>query len=441
MVSVVMKRLGRRNLFSLFLYVFLFLFFVTLHADQLSVHISIFNFRLNNLLALILGVVFFCFFKTGVLEFKKEIAVGVIAFLFVSALSSFFSIYGYRTRFYLCFAGFTVLFYFLLPYLMMMFFDEKKLLKVYWLSFCVVGLYACGQLVLSMAGINDPAMRQRMMFFGRPNALAYEPSYYALYMAPYTFFINSMAIVGGQKDKKTDVSKIIWANIFFIVSTSTGVLYAYMVFAVITFLLMSSHVRQFSLKNTKRFLAFLAICLIVLLFGSIFMEDFFAASFFKFFIAGTQHHSFLLRWQGLVDSWNVFLENPVFGVGLGGIAPYTAKMLGHNISVVDIKKFEPMNVTMELFASLGIVGVLSCLALFIMYYKSYKRARENPCVDKYEKNVVFSLFVSTLVMLVVLQFNAGLFRTYIWVHIAITWAYMNKINKKATLQSASECID
>jgi O-antigen ligase len=159
--------------------------------------------------------------------------------------------------------------------------------------------------------------------------------------------------------------------------------------------------------------------------------------FLKFFYTGFfSHHSFFERWVQIVNSWNVFLENPFFGKGIGGVGQYLFDLFYNTDRDILLrlsiepgfsgKAFDPMNVLTEILASLGVFGLISFLYLFYSYYsvlKEYLHKMKHQ-EDMQKLGIIF--FISLLVTLIVLQFNQGLFRTYIWVHLAITAAYMHK---------------
>ena len=135
------------------------------------------------------------------------------------------------------------------------------------------------------------------------------------------------------------------------------------------------------------------------------------------------------------------MQNPIFGVGLGGYPCYLMDAflqgdssflyLGGRSWILDslnpVKSFEAMNVFTELLASLGIVGLC---AFGTLLYGLFAQVRS---VRVPEKRMAYSLLVSMLVTLIVLQFNQGIFRTYIWVHLALIYAYLEKTTSPATV--------
>ena len=118
--------------------------------------------------------------------------------------------------------------------------------------------------------------------------------------------------------------------------------------------------------------------------------------------------------------WDLFLENPFFGVGLGGVGKELymqhhfgdAAVLLTNPTLEQLEPFDPMNVTTEILASLGLFGTFA-FALLLFRCAKYLRPHT-------------PFFLSTIVMLTALQFNQGLFRPYVWVHLALALGYVHK---------------
>jgi len=353
--------------------------------------------------------------------------------------------------------GFTFLFYLFLPYVLVFLFNEQKIFKFYFASYLCVGGYACLQLLLSCIGIFDPFAHQYVIKGSmlRSNAFAYEPSFYALYMTPFVMMVNFHFLTDHKRRfflfRSITASHVFLVNLLFLVSTSTAVFFAYCFFFFLTFLSFSTP--YFSQLFGRFFRLIVSFALAGFAFGVLFpklMIDFFMKFFFHGFLS---HSSFYIRLIGIKNAWNVFLAHPFLGVGMGGYPPYMLDMWLKNdsrftffTSYVSIfhahpsnifKLFEPTNVFTEILASLGLLGMGSFLFLAALFWCQFKKSvRKDP-------SMVMNLFISTLVMVFVLQFNQGLFRTYIWTHFALAFAFMEKISHSNRLceKSASHPFD
>jgi O-antigen ligase len=408
----------------------LLLFFLTLHADQLGWVIAGFNIRFNNLIALMLCAVLTLRFRSQLLIMDKKFASTLFILTLSVILSALFSSYRQRSLVFLGWYGWTLLFYVFLPYFLIKFCDIKKVLALYGLSFVVVGIYAFSQLLLSFFGVQDSFAQQRI--FGtivRPNAFAYEPSFYALYMTPFVMLCNFHFIAVPQENffffRRLTIKKVIFVNLLFLVSTSASTVFAYAVFFILLLLF---------LKERKRVVQFIAACLLAGV-GIFAMAPFLIKEFFmKFFFFGfTSHHSFFQRWTSIRNTWNIFVENILLGVGLGGCPTYLydAWLSGNDkytffeqfqdLSKLNVlKNFEPMNVFTEILASLGLVGCVAFCLLILVCFKKARQAWKNAPM------LSLNLLIALTVMLVVLQFNQGILRTYVWTHLAMTYALFEK---------------
>jgi len=419
----------------------LFLYFFTLHADQLSVRFGEITIRLNNFFAFLLLAMVLVRFRGQLFLINRWLFYGLLSIALVMLLSLFQSPYKNRCILFLGWYGFILLFYVFLPYFLIFRLNEQKIFKLYFASFLCVGIYACFQLLLSLVGWMDPFITQHIIkdSIARPDAFAYEPSFYALYMTPFVMMVNFHYLTKQNGPfflfRSLSLKQVLFVNFLFLISTSTSTFFAYGFFFFFFFLLLWT--RHFSRFYT-RFLWFLLSCISMCVVVGALFPSLISNFFMKFFFHGfLSHHSFFLRFIGIKNAWSIFLNYPFLGVGMGGVPPHlldawfrgdlhfilepiTASVLAHLDLSSLIKFFEPTNVFTEILASLGLLGAGACLFLMGVFYQQVKRA------VKKDPFIVINLSLSTLIMLIVLQFNQGLFRTYIWVHFAITFAFIEK---------------
>lgn len=434
-----------------------FLYCATLHADSLAFQIFGFQVRFNNILAFFLFTAFLYQKGISCIKLEKTFAIAILiigASIFISFLLSPFK---ERAFFFFIFFLFTGIAYLIFPYLVMIHMDTKKILRLYFLSFFVVGLYALLQLILGMVGISDPFANQKIInTLCRPNAFAYEPSFYAIYFAPFVVITNLLYFLNAREHfllfPYLGIWKMLFINLLFLVSTSTSAYFCYIIFFASIFLfLLSSKIRDLFPTLFKGWslacLCFIGSTILGVFFLNGLLQEYYLKFFFKGFAA---HPSFFERWIGIFNAWQLFLLHPVWGVGLGAIPPFfwESYLKGDsrfylliqegNIPFTDfpLKLFEPSNVFTELLASLGLVGFFAFLFLIVLFIRKGIQAlffAEN----KSEKTWVFAFLISNFISLILLQVNQGLFRTYIWTHFALGYALFFKVLSSARSKSLS----
>jgi O-antigen ligase len=428
-----------------------FLYFLTLSMDLISVDIAVFKLKLPHLVGFV-TIAFLASLQRGIFLEKKYLF--CFAAIFISMMiSSFFSICFYRSLVYCVIFLFTVFVYFFVPINLMQLFDESKLIKLYVLCYLIIGSYAALQFFGSMVGVVLPFSVQKVVFV-RGSAFAHEPSFYTLYAIPFVTFLNAkwlLTKVYTKNDSKNchglpaipkqkfEVLFLFFANLFLIVSTSTTAILSYIVFLLVTmFLKMNSINRSlFSGLRAELFklssVLFLGSAVGVCLFFELAKR-----TFFKFLFSGLNQASFIDRLTGIVSAVEVFLQNPLFGLGLGGVGPHLYNEEYHpefsqrflEIDRLEVAKFEPTNVLTEVLSSLGIVGLAAFLFLFLKIYRSFQSLLNHPRISPTERVNLLSILISIGVMLICLQVNQGLFRAYSWVHLGIGVGYVIKINNR-----------
>ena len=397
----------------------------------------------------------------GVLKLKLSHVVGLLTFVFITVAHRGIHI---EKRFFLCFVGifisilisslcspwvvrgcaysviwvFTFFSFFVIPFNMMQFFDENKLIQIYIATFLIIGSYAALQFFSSFAGIVLPFSVQKVIFV-RGSGMALEPSFYALYAIPFVTFLNSRWLLSRayiDRTPRTSFKSVFFANLFLLVSTATSAFISYFVFLFVAFCLRMnprnqkhfSGIRKKILKATMGFFGFFA------LMSCLFFE-LFKRTFLKFFYYGLNHESFIDRFKGITGSFNLFLEHPFFGVGLGGVGPSLFQerfFPGYDGQITELDRvmlenFEPTNVVTEILGSLGILGFAAFSLLIFLILRSFRKLLDDQRLLPAERINVMSFLISIIVTLICLQINQGLFRGYVWVHLGVGAGYVMKI--------------
>lgn len=423
---------------------FIFLYFLTLSADLIYVDIGFFKLKLPHLVGFSMVALLAIFQKGIFLERRYFFCfMGILASVLFSSL---FSCCFHRSFVYSLVWVFTFFSYFLTPVNLIKFFDENKLLRVYLASYFAIGSYAVLQFFSSMVGIILPFSVQQMIFV-RGSGFAHEPSFYALYAIPFVVFLNSRWLLTKVYNQKTDrksllrplgIAGLIYANLCLLVSTSTTAVLSYLVFFAVVMFIKKSAVNRLHFSGLRRKLLklsmFFSVCFTVC--ACVFFE-LFKKTFLKFFFVGILHESFQDRLEGIISAVNVFFQYPLFGVGLGGIGPYlylseySPDFQGQltEINRLLIHQFEATNVFTEILGSLGIVGFVAFSCLLVVIWNAFRKILNDRRLLPTERVNILSFLISIVVILICLQVNQGLFRTYIWVHLGLSVGYVMKVRE------------
>jgi hypothetical protein len=399
------------------------MYFVTISAEAVNVELFLFKVRVNHLIAFLLFV--FLLLQRGRMEIDRRLFIPLLTIAAAFVLASLFSPLPLRSLGYVGVFGLTVAFYFLLPINLLMALDRKVVLRLYMMSFIPVGVFAALQVLFSLAGVILPFVTQYLTVVARGQGLSYEPSYYALYMTAFTMYCNALFLM--QRKNLRRWAAMIFANFLLVFSTSTGVIFALPIFMVI-YGIIPGLLGAGSVCHGRRGQLLIFALFVVVMMGAIafFFFDEFMVSFFKFFDIGFfTHWSFLDRWIGLVGALEVFYASPWLGVGAGGVGPYLFAMMNGGalpFGLEEVEIYDPKNAFTELLASVGVVGAIGYLFFSVRIFTILKRALKK-IEDKSEQQAILALVISFCCSLCVLQFNQGLFRSYIWLSIAIAVGY------------------
>ncbi len=418
-----------------FFFVFLFIYFMTIPAELLHIKISLFKLRVNHVLALWLFVTLCLSQNLRIAD--RKLFIGFLLLLSSFILSAIQGIYPYRSFGYVFIALFTYVIYFLLPLNLMLLFDTQKILRLYFVSFLFVGMHAALQLFLSTVGIIDPFVKQYVnpsmgAGLARGQAMAYEPSFYALYAIPFVVYANTKYLLTARWSFSSFL-KLMGINLLLLLSTSTGAFFSYFVFCIIGFSCSYLPLLQKIVTGLRRnLLVFMSGFGLIFCTIGLFFQDLFIHTFYKFFKMGFfSHWSFLERWKGIVDAWNAFYQFPLFGLGLGGVGYYQC-VHAHGLDKLQvptlelIELFDPTNMFTEMLASLGLYGLLAFSYFGWVIYRIAYKLLKSPLISLEEKKTTVALLLSVIVMFICLQFNQGIFRSYIWTHVGIFVGYCLK---------------
>lgn len=420
-----------RSIFANPFSIFVFLYFLVSSGDYLHIPLLFFKIKLTNLVSFL--VLLFCF--TRKIQLFQRFAVLTLALLGGMCFSAFSS-----NNIVVCF-GFVAFFifnyfcYFLVSCNLFRFFNSNFVFSIYFASFYCVGFYALCQVLFSTIGIMLPGVNQGIFGIARGQAFTYEPSYYALYMTPFVICQTAKFIFEDSSERK--IGKIFWPNLFFLISTSTGCFFSYLFFLLFfVFFRMFGWLEFLKVSIIKTMLWFCLFSGVAFGAFSFINSNLLAAGLLKFFYKGTSHASLQERWEGLVEYWNIFLENPIFGVGFGSGPYYLAQKKLGQADLLDpwiLQHFAPMNVTTEVLAGLGGVGAICFCGFFYLLGKMFLAVIKIPQLAKEERLRFLALSLSLCVMFATLQFNQSIMRCYMWIHVGIFCGYAKYLQDRFTV--------
>lgn len=305
----------------------------------------------------------------------------------------------------------------------------EQLIKVYVLSFAIISLFGLYQFFSPILGFPPLLIAQWWIpeILARINGFSYEPSFFATYLI-FGWSLNFYLLKENihNRDRKILQTIFILETVTLLLSSSrTGWLIIALVYTEypikFTYQLikkiMTGQIEKIYFK--KCFYVFILLCFL----GSIFSRNF-PKEDIQFLFSGigiwdgTPTHSIDDRKNGMRETFEVFLNNPLMGVSLGGIAPMIAKQRGNTVHTLeDLKWNEGISPFIEVLAASGIIGFIPFMLYFIrIFRKLYNLLKRSQFVMRH---TIRAFLMSSLWGIVALQFNSNILRPYFWIHIAI----------------------
>lgn len=316
-------------------------------------------------------------------------------------------------------------------FLLVNFFDKKQsvllLVRFYGWSFTLVALFGLFQFFAApILKFSTPLVGQWWIpgVLARINGFSYEPSYFATYeLIGWTMVFALLKF-----NDETIYSKYKRNFIFIVLSTAMVLSSSRMGILMMLVVVVASYFNKilyFFTKLSKGYVytSFLRRAIVTLLSVIVLIN---VATYFidfeqyDFLLSGTgingaASHSVDGRSLAVEQTWNVFLENPIIGVSLGGVSENIASDMG----VIDSDTGLGCATFLEVLAASGIIGIIPfCIYFIKLVWNSGK-------VFFIKRDYVgLSLVYALLAEIVILQFNQNILRPYFWMHLAILSAYL-----------------
>ena len=308
--------------------------------------------------------------------------------------------------------------------------------KIYLYSYIAMATFGLVQFIAGLFGISLKTAQWWIPgVLPRVNGLNYEPSYYGTYISGgaaflyWLTFIEKREIIPYQKFLTLftilitllSTSRIAMLTLFFIIlihifkeviiPVSKGVLTKTGLKVVLVYSFLLSAAVVYLLTHIEKFL---------LLFWGI-------------GLFGMSAHSVIDRLAGTIDTFKIFLENPIIGVSLGGIPSHRAMLYDILITTqVEAKNFEGLNVLVEVMAASGVIGFIFFVSFWInALYMHRKLAsilkRKNHLLVALANAAGMMVFTEMFALL----FNQNILRPYLWLSIGIYMVSLRILQEEA----------
>lgn len=393
------------------IHAFCFLSLLLIGADRFGVEIGGVNFRLDQLF---LAVFALLLLAKG--TFRITANFWVFGFVFFSAVSTVLALNFVRAFAFWLSIVYNVffLFYALGSYVQR--YGLERMLRIFRATCFVQFAALLFQLALKVLFHYElPFLPSYGYYMGVPRFQLwfYEPSYLATYLSFWFAFACLKLIVCGERKYLPDV---LCGLIMFIVTTSTSG------FIAIALVLFSVYLIWIARRITLKKLIFpfgVILLFFAFRFGFSQIYDTFIARLFE----GSINAASGGRIESWAETWQVFLENPAFGVGPGCYGLYLGKDVG----------YVPLNVSLELLATLGIFGFLFFYGLTAsLIFRAVKLGRQKKTK---QTNTLACLAYALLIFTIILQINQGYLRLYHWAFLGILWGGL--LSRPARTQEAA----
>jgi hypothetical protein len=303
----------------------------------------------------------------------------------------------------------------------------ENLIRMYILSFFVMACVGMAQFALSTVGVHVlVTMWWKINQIPRVNALSYEPSYYATYM-----LIGFVFLFFAQKKNlyffKPRFQLIILVSLVLAILLSTSRMGILFMVLVLIYDFSKTIIRALITLRISKVNFFLTLVVLVFL-GAVMAKALMDRKSRQLYLAGTglestAAHSKDARIMQMSNVLNVFLESPVVGYSLGGIAPAIAAYWGSiTKDQKKAKEFEGLNIFLEVLAASGIFGFLFFMSWLIQLFRS------NILLSSYlaragwhrEAGILEALRYALIAELLILVLSQNILRPYLWMLIGIT---------------------
>jgi hypothetical protein len=296
-----------------------------------------------------------------------------------------------------------------------------QLIRFYIVSFSILSILGIVQFVLPVLGLPALFIEQWWIpgLIARVNAFSYEPSYYATYLLAGW---GMLTYLNHQKEYlfSPRLQKFFYLTIslaLFLSSSRISLVIMILWYShYLLKLMLSLFTLKIKIKDITNGLIFLVVCGLIITY--LFLDTRYSFLLQGTGINSTATHSVSIRGKDFFDTLSIFLNSPVIGYSLGGVAVAIGNLRGVYVNSNEIAQSnEGLNIFAEALAATGIIGFVILITYFSRFFLVFtKISRTKKSIFE---QVYIALFVGFLLEIFAMQFNQNILRVYFWVHISI----------------------
>lgn len=390
-------------------HLFCFISVLFIGADKWGINVGV-NFRLDQVFLLIF---------TALLIVKNRYRLtsnySLVAFLIFSLISVFTAFNLLRGALFYFSIIYNVFFLFYAFENYVRFYGMEKFIsilrKTLYLQFVILLIQYALKVGLKYELSFLPAYGE-YMGIPRFNLWFYEPSYMATYLSFWLALSAYKLFICGQVSYVKDVMINV---VMLIISTSTAG------FIAIALVLVLVYVMWLAKGISKKKVITLLIIVVAIVGFCVVFSDLVEVFIGRLF-GGDLDGASGGRIQGWSETFEIFLQKPLFGVGPGN----------YGLFVYNDAEIVPTNVTLELMATLGI---FSTIAFYSLTYLLIKKARKlNKKLQTKQSKTLVAIAFALLIFTIILQFNQGYLRLYHWLILGVLSGGIKELKSKAFCQ-------
>lgn len=357
-------------------------------GDRFSIRFLDSTFKLNQL-TFLFCFFYFIFFKKY--YFSKKIMLYFSPIIGIHFLSLFHTVSFIKSFIFFLFIIFNYLIVIGTVYSWCRYENNEKIINKYIQNFRVVGILSVIQFILGSFGITFSIFQNDIhQGIYRPALWFYEPSYLATYLC----FYYIMTLVFFSNNKKKYKKDLFFSILVICITTSTlGYLVLFSGILLYIFFLNKN-----IFQGIKKIWDLIKGMIIGIVLVYLWKKEIILIFIGRIFKIGIKKAS-----GRRIDNWGETLEvikaNSLFGIGANSYGVYTQT------------NNPPSNVTLEILATLGIVGLFCFIVFLIFIFLNCWKLKKDINIK--------AMWLSLVIALIALQANQNYMRTYFWVHIAI----------------------
>jgi O-antigen ligase len=310
----------------------------------------------------------------------------------------------------------------------------EGLFKLYVYSFIAFAIFGILQLLCGLFGFSLFVSDWWLPRFPRVNGFTYEPSYFGTYLLIGWGMLFILKVYKNNIFKQKTISRFLAIMTLGMIVTSSRMTILIIALIYSGYLMLNIVKSLYKFRINTKMLQLIAISIFLITFTILMVLSQLKKIDFLFTgvgLSGKSSSSVNQRSNESMETFKIFTRSPFIGVSLGGIP--SARALQNGIVISDnetAKKYEGLNIFLEMLASGGIIGFVFFLSyIFFLIGRSVHLYRKINNDNLNLSVVLLSLVFSFICELAILSMNQNISRLYLWVHIGmLTVAIRNAVD-------------